>query len=148
MGSTPALIKSNLTLTGDLAPIIGNSDLISAAFTGNTVYHVENATVTDNYGVATLWAANGGLATFTFGVIVSTTDLLIEFKNDKVTPEYVLMNVPAGVPVYFAGLSRGGTSALISSGQITGIGNIVQIKAQRNVASSVGAAVVSLLLFK
>lgn len=147
--SSPALITHALSLTGDQSPQIGSLVPASVSFSSGLVYRLENITVADNFTAVTLWAANGGLATFSFGIIQSNADVLIEIKNSLGTAEYDLLFVPANVPVYFGGTTRGGTTQRITGGvQTVGLGNVIQIVCQRNVADAVGDASVSLMLFK
>ncbi len=122
-----------------LLPLIANGQ----------VFQLNDVVVADGYTALVLWAAPAGFPDYSWGVILSDKDLLIERKSSLGTAEYVLDEIKANVPYIFGYKIRGGTTARITTTvNTTGLGNTIQITVQNNQAAAVGSATVNLLLFR
>jgi hypothetical protein len=155
--SSTVNILTNITLANDSAIDIGDSQVpVVATITNGSVFHVENLTIGtgiagSDYIAKVLWAAPAAFPDYQWGVIFSTQDLLIQFKNSLGTPEYSVGEVKANVPYYFGYLSRGKptTTVLATGVQTTGLGNCVEIMLQNNTLGTAGlSALVDFYLFR
>lgn len=118
----------------------------------NPVYRVEQTTVADNYGTKTLWTTgDGGITTFSFGLIISTQDLWVAFRNDDSgTPEYVKIFIKANVPTFIPAKAGGNTTESLDGAVLvdnTDYADVDRIEVQRDAADGVGDAVVDFYLF-
>lgn len=117
------------------------------------VFHSENVVLQDDYEKKRFWTAgDGGLTTFTAGVLVSSKNLFIEIRNDKGTPEYATIGVYADHPFIIPGAFGGNASSARLDGDElvlgTDFGNTDEITLQSAIAAAGGDALVDLYLFK
>ena len=152
--ATTIEITNQLDVQGDPSIHVGDKNTpVEVLVTNGEVLHIDKVVVEDDYGRVTLWATgNGGVSDFTWGLIVSDSDLLIEVKNNFGTPQYSLRNIVANIPYYFGYYASGGTTERLSGTAVvvsgTGFGPVTQIKVCNNVAESVGDATLSFFLFR
>lgn len=112
-------------------------------------YCVENVSVASGNTSQVLWTSgNGGVTTFTRGLLITDQDLYIERRNDDSgTPEYVLELIEANTPYWFGAQTGGGTSERLDGAALvdnTDYADVDRIEVQ-NPGST--AATVSLYLF-
>lgn len=114
-------------------------------------FAVSKATVADNYGAAILWTTgDGGFTTFSHGVLIADKDVFVEFRSDNASPEYALLLIKAGCPMYFGPSMGAGTTERVDGAVLTDntdFDTIDRIEVQRNVADAAGDAKVTLFLF-
>ena len=132
-----------VTLTGDRLSGITLSDVTKVA------YCVQKVSVAASSTAQLLWTtANGGIVTFTRGLIITDQDLFAELRNDDTgTVEFGLMLIEANQPQWFG--AKGGfntTESLDGAALVdnTDFADIDRIEVQNEGAT---AAVVSLYLF-
>lgn len=142
-------LRHGASLDNDPSIQFGSKTVDVSINAATPIFHAEDVSVAASHTRATLWATGqGGISAFVFGVLLSDSDIYIELKNSKGTPEYVLHFVPANIPFYFGYNESGSTTqrldgALLVAG--TDYSPIAQIMVQNE--SLTTAAVVSLYLF-
>ena len=150
-------ILTQISLANDESILVGDNQVaVPVTINNGSVFHIENLTIGtglsgSDYIAKVLWAAPAGFPDYQWGVIFSTQDLLIQFKNSLGTPEYSVGEVKANVPYYFGYTSRGRptTTVLATGVQTTGLGNCVEIMVQNNTLGSAGlSALVDFYLFR
>jgi len=147
-------IKTRDSVTEVVTPTainLGDISVETLAASAVTQKLHSTVTVADAYGSAIIWTTGDcGISTFTAGVLVANQDIFVEFKNNKSTPEYSTMKVPANLPCSFGGYSGGVTTAVLDGAVLvagTDYGTITQIEVQRNTAEGTGDVVVDLIMW-
>lgn len=142
-----------LTFQADVNSLkIGDKNVPIEITLANPVFSVENLTVADNFGTATPWTTgDGGLTTFSFGLILSNQDVWVELRNDDSgVPEFVQLFVKANVPTFLPAKVGGGTTERLDGAVLvdnTDYADVNRIEVQRDAADGVGDATVDLYLF-
>jgi hypothetical protein len=157
MANTPTL---ELTFQMKLLALIGarfryvgdKNTPVSLTTTG--VIFEDTFILAENFGNATLWSSgNGNITAFSYMVVVSDQDVVVEVARTTPNPDeralfFVKANCPLVIPgqsfgAYASNTSRLDGTVLVSA---TDYDNILEIRAQRNVAAGGGAANVRLTL--
>ena len=130
------------TLTGDRLSAVTLSDVTTLA------YCLRAVSVAISNTSQVLWTTtNGGIVTFTRGLIISDQDLFVEFRTDNGSPEFVLMKIEANQPFWFGALAGGDTTESLDGAALvdgTDYDDIDRIEVQNEGAT---AAIVDLYLF-
>jgi len=148
--TTPLAILHQARFTTPSQVVVGDDRVpITVNLTNGAASAIFGGVVTDNYGNLILWSATNPTS-FTHGFITATADIYVQFKNNKATPEYLIVFVPAGVPFYFGPTCGGGTTSHATGAALvvgTDYGTTTEIKAIRNAATGAGSATVRMALF-
>lgn len=130
------------TLVGDRLSGTTLSDVTKLA------YCLQQVSVAASNTAQLLWTTgNGGITTFTRGLIVSDQDLYIELRTDNGTPEYALMKIEANQPFWFGAVAGGDTTESLDGAALvdgTDFDDIDRIEVQNEGST---AANVDLFLF-
>jgi len=147
-----ATLKLKQALIIDGKVVEGSEHTPTTITLANGGYHsAQDIVVADAFGTATLWTTlGGGLTTYTHGFIISNKDGKVELRTDNGTPEFVLLEVKAGVLTFLPGIVGGDTTESLDGAILvdgTDFDDVDRIEFQRDAAESSGDALVSLHLF-
>lgn len=114
--------------------------------------HYAEHTIADNYGKDVLWTAgDGGKDTFELCIIVPSVAVFVELRNDASTPDFVLMQLAANMPLLLTTDDMGhATSTALDSAvlvEATDYDQVDRIEVNRDVADAVGDAIVKLWMW-
>lgn len=147
--SATADLYFQLALEGGEATIGNKNSATELTLALGQTFLLDSVIVEDNYTVRTLWTSSAFPADYTWGVILSDKDLLVQFKNNKGTAEYQVVQVFANIPYFFGFSTRAGTSSFLTTTvQTTSLGSVSEIKAQNNIADAAGDATVIFALYR
>lgn len=145
-----AVIKTAFEVTIDGVSLTGSSrlDLVTLSDITKVAYCVQDISLAVAPAGQLIWTtANGGITTFTRGLVITDQDIYIEFRTDNATPEFILQLVEANSPFWF-GAKMGGdtTESLDGVAQVDGtdFDDVDRIEIQN---ASTSAATVSVYLF-
>lgn len=144
-----ATIKIHHEVTVDGVTLTG-SRLVPTTLSDITAvpYAVQNISLAGSSTARTLWTTgNGGITTFTRGLLITDQDIWVELRNDNATAEYGLILVEANTPFWFgAELGADTTESLDGAVQVDGTDydDVDRIEVQNDGST---AATVSLYLF-
>ncbi len=143
--------KLTMTDTDSIVEIGSLTTSNSITVTNGQIFRAENKTIADNFTADILWTTGeGGMNTFELGLIKSNVAVVMELRTDNSTAEFVLLNIPANVPVYFGAKVGGNTTESLDGAILvdgTDFDDVDRIEVQRDVADVTGDATVDLYLF-
>jgi len=132
-----------VTLTGDRLAAVTLADITKL------VYCLKAISIAGSSAGQLLWTSgNGGITTFTRGLIITNQDLFVELRNDDTgTVEFGLMLLEANTPSWFGAKGGFNTTESLDGAVLvdnTDFSDIDRIECQNEGTT---AAVVSLFLF-
>ena len=111
-------------------------------------YCVQDVTVAISNTAQLMWTTlNGGITTYTQGLIISDQDLVVELRTDNGTAEFVLLKVKANQPQWLPAVVGGNTTESLDGAALvdgTDFDDVDRIEVQNEGTT---AATVSLYLF-
>lgn len=146
-----AVIKTAFEVTVDGVSLTGSSrlDLVTLSDITKVAYCVQNITLAGSSTAQLLWTTgNGGITTFTRGLLITDQDIYVELRNDDTgTVEFGLIIVEANTPFWFG--AKGGFNTTESLDGLTLVDNtdfsdIDRIEVQNEGSNT---ATISLYLF-